>query len=90
MHAMQGAFVTYLSGIEQALAPRRSFLVGDDLTLADICFVAELCLFHNERARKSVLETAGLLASARRRIRQDLSAIGESFPATPHTSGLRT
>src|SRR3984957_14684865 len=61
LHArVQGAFATYLSGIEQALAPQRSFLVGDDLTLADICFVAELCLFHNERARKSVLETAGL------------------------------
>ena len=57
---VQGAFATYLSGIEQALAPRRSCLVGDDLTLADICFVAELCLFHNERARKSFLETAGL------------------------------
>jgi glutathione S-transferase len=52
LHArVQGAFLTYLSGIEQALAPRRSFLVGDDLTLADICFVAELCLFHNERVR---------------------------------------
>jgi glutathione S-transferase len=57
---MQRAFVTYLAGIEQALAPRRSFLVGDDVTLADICFVAELCLFHNERARKSALEAAGL------------------------------
>ena len=61
LHArVQGAFAAYLSGIEQALAPPRSFLVGDDVTLADICFVAELCLFHNERARKSVLETAGL------------------------------
>jgi glutathione S-transferase len=57
---VRGAFSTYLSGIEQALGPRRSFLVGDDVTLADICFVAELCLFHNERARKSVLETARL------------------------------
>jgi glutathione S-transferase len=61
LHArVQEAFATYLSGIEQALAPQRSFLVGDNLTLADICFAAELCLFHNERARKSVLETAGL------------------------------
>ena len=60
LHArVQGALTTYLSGIEQALAPPRSFLVGDNLTLADICFAAELCLFHNERARKSVLETAG-------------------------------
>ena len=34
-------------------------MVGDNVTLADICFVAELCLFHNERARISALETAG-------------------------------
>lgn len=61
LHArMAEAFVTYLSGIEQALAPQRSFLVGDNITLADICFVAELCLFHNERARRSTLEAAGL------------------------------
>jgi len=53
-------FVTYMSGIEQALAPQRLFLVGDDITLADICFVAELCLFHNERAHRSKLEAAGL------------------------------
>jgi glutathione S-transferase len=53
------SFVTYLSGIEQALAPQRSYLVGDDITLADICFVAELCLFHNERARQSTLNAAG-------------------------------
>jgi elongation factor 1-gamma len=57
---MSDAFAAYLFGIEQALAPRRSFLVGDDITLADICFVAELCLFHNERARRSVLDVAGL------------------------------
>jgi glutathione S-transferase len=61
LHArMTETFVTYLSGIEQALAPQRCFLVGDDITLADICFVAELCLFHNERARRSKLEAAGL------------------------------
>jgi glutathione S-transferase len=57
---MRESFETYLSGIEQALARERSFLVGDALTLADICFAAELCLFHNERARRSALEAAGL------------------------------
>ena len=36
------SFATYLTGIEQALA-QRAFLVGDNITLADICFVAELC-----------------------------------------------
>ena len=56
---MKGSFAAYLSGIEQALAPQRGFLVGDNVTLADVCFVSELCLFHNERARISALETAG-------------------------------
>jgi glutathione S-transferase len=53
-------FETYLSGIEQALRPERDFLVGDSITLADICFVAELCLFHNERARRAVLQAERL------------------------------
>ena len=43
------AFSNYLAGIEQALRPDRRFLVGNSLSLADICFVAELCLFMNER-----------------------------------------
>jgi glutathione S-transferase len=61
LHArVRESFETYLSGIEQALTPQRKFLVGDELTLADICFAAELCLFHNERARRSELEATGL------------------------------
>jgi glutathione S-transferase len=57
---MKDSFATYLSGIEQALSPQCSFLVGDNVTLADVCFVSEFCLFHNEWARSSVLEAAGL------------------------------
>lgn len=49
------AFGTYMAGIERALAPDREFLVGDGITLADICFVAELTLFSVERARVRVL-----------------------------------
>jgi glutathione S-transferase len=61
LHArMRESFEAYLTGIERALAPDRRFLVGDGLSLADICFVAELCLFHNERARKATLAAAGL------------------------------
>ena len=56
---VKDSFVTYLAGIEQALALQRSFLVGDNITLADICFIAELCLFHNERARQPMLDAAG-------------------------------
>jgi len=50
----------YLSGIEQALAPSRAFLVGDELTLADIVFAAELALFSAERASRRALAAASL------------------------------
>jgi elongation factor 1-gamma len=51
---------TYLGGISRALLPERPFLVGDGITLADVCFVAELALFSNERARRDALEREGL------------------------------
>jgi len=54
------AFSSYAAGIEQALQPDRGFLVGDDVTLADICFVAELSLFSNERTRHRALEKSGI------------------------------
>jgi elongation factor 1-gamma len=50
----------YLTGIEQALTPARSFLVGDALTLADIVFAAELALFSAERASRRALAAASL------------------------------
>jgi len=54
------AFAIYASGIEQALAPNRSYLVGDTLSLADICFAAELCLFSNERLHHATLRKRAL------------------------------
>jgi glutathione S-transferase len=54
------AFAIYMSGIEQALTPARRYLVGDDVTLADICFVAEFTLFSNERPRARSLAEQGL------------------------------
>jgi elongation factor 1-gamma len=54
------AFAVYAAGIEQALSPDRRWLVGDDVTLADICFVAELCLFFNERGTVALLEKSAL------------------------------
>jgi glutathione S-transferase len=54
------AFRSYLAGINQALLPDRKFIVGDRLTLADICFVAELGLFYNEKLRAKDLEQRGL------------------------------
>jgi len=54
------AFAIYMSGIEQALSPRRTSLVGNGITLADICFAAELTLSMNEHARAEQLSKRGL------------------------------
>lgn len=54
------AFNAYAAGIDQALSPDREFLVGDNISIADICFVAELSLFFNEKARAGELKKKGL------------------------------
>jgi glutathione S-transferase len=53
-------FGSYLGGINQALAHGRDFIGGNSITLADICFVAELSLFYNEKARAGELLKRGL------------------------------
>jgi len=53
-------FAVYAAGIDRALSAGREFLVGRDVTLADICFVAELTLLFNERARVDALALQGL------------------------------
>jgi len=57
---MREGFTVYLTGINQALSPDREFLVGETITIADICFVAELALFFNEKARPADLGKKGL------------------------------
>jgi glutathione S-transferase len=54
------AFGAYLDGINRALAPNREFIVGNGFTLADICFVAELGLLHNESHSNGKLKKLGL------------------------------
>jgi glutathione S-transferase len=54
------AFNVYASGIDQALSPDREFLVGESMSIADICFVAEVSLFFNEKARPAELVKNGL------------------------------
>lgn len=64
------AFTTYMGGHEQALTPPRDYLVGNGVSLADICFACEIALFHNELPRASVLAEIGqqpFLATARER-----------------------
>jgi glutathione S-transferase len=53
-------FAVYAAGVDRALGSDREFLVGRDVTLADICFVAEMSLFCNEKARGGALEKQGL------------------------------
>jgi glutathione S-transferase len=57
---MRDGFVVYIAGINQALSPDREFLVGDTITMADICFAAELCLFFNEKKSVGMVEQKGL------------------------------
>jgi glutathione S-transferase len=54
------AFTIYMTGINDALSADREFIVGDRLTLADVCFVAEFALFHNEKPRAQELKKRGL------------------------------
>jgi glutathione S-transferase len=53
-------FAVYAAGVDQALAPDREFLVGESLTLADICFVAELSLFFNEKKSTEKIAKKGM------------------------------
>jgi glutathione S-transferase len=76
-------FAAYAAGINQALSSDREYLVGDNVTLADICFAAELSLFLNETARVGVLEKSGLEPILHR-------GVGAQFPrAFPHFARLR-
>jgi elongation factor 1-gamma len=53
-------FMIYAAGVNQALSPDREFIVGENLSMADICFVAELSLFCNESTRHAELRGKGL------------------------------
>jgi elongation factor 1-gamma len=59
-HRTRDAFAVYIAGINSALSAGRGFIVGDRLSLADVCFVAELALFHNEKPRARELNSRGL------------------------------
>jgi elongation factor 1-gamma len=76
-------FAVYAAGVDQALSPDREFLVGRDVTLADICFAAEMSLFFNEKARVGSLERQGLAPVLH-------AAVDAEFPrAMGHLARLR-
>lgn len=75
----EGGYATYLNGIEQALARGASHLVGDRITLADVCFVCELALFSREPLVAAKAGVASILGDDP----------GEAFPrAYGHFDGL--
>lgn len=53
------ASTTYLAGIERALIGGRSFLVGDNISLADICYACELSMLWYERPQSAWLAERG-------------------------------
>ena len=56
---MEGALTSFLGGAEQALS-NSPYLAGDNLTLADIAFACEACLFSNEVHMRKALDEAEL------------------------------
>jgi glutathione S-transferase len=54
------AFAIYASGIERALSSSKGALIAGNITLADICFAAEIALFNNETPRAQRLAERGL------------------------------
>jgi glutathione S-transferase len=73
------AFAIYASGLEQALSPQRKTLVGEDISLADICFAAELALFMNEHARAAQLNERGLDRILHAGVRKDYPLVFGHF-----------
>jgi elongation factor 1-gamma len=73
------AFAIYAAGLEQALSPQRQTLVGDDISLADICFAAELALFMNEHARAAQLSERGLDRILHAGVRNDYPLVFAHF-----------
>ena len=72
-------FAIWAAGLEQALSLQRKALVGDDISLADICFAAELALFMNEHARSAKLTERGLDKILHAGVRNDYPRVFDHF-----------
>ena len=65
--------------MEQALSPQRKMLVGDGISLADICFAAELALLMNEYGRAAQLNKHGLDRILHAGVRKDYPLVFDHF-----------
>ena len=73
------AFAIYASGIEQALSAPRKWLVGNRVSLADICFATELALFNNEHLRSRELGEHGLENILHRQVQEEYPRMTAHF-----------
>ncbi len=77
------ACTTYLAGIERTLGAQRAFLVGDSVSLADICFACELTMLWYERPQQGWLAEQGYAPALP-------ADFGKQYPrAAAHFSFLR-
>jgi elongation factor 1-gamma len=73
------AFAIYAAGLEQALSSQQGTLVGNSISLADICFAAELALLMNEHARSAQLNERGLDKILHAGVRNDFPLVFAHF-----------
>lgn len=74
----------FLDGIDRALRPDRETLVGNALSIADICVVCEICQISRERAHLAKLRTLGLAPV------HDEAGMAKAYPlAMAHFNRLR-
>src|SRR5262249_29143814 len=73
------AFAIYASGIERALSRQADSLVGENISLADICFAAELTLFNNEHQRAPQLKQHGLSKILHSKVSEDYPLMTRHF-----------
>jgi elongation factor 1-gamma len=73
------AFAIYAAGIEQTLSTERAWLVGDGVSLADICFATELALFSNEHLRSQQLKERGLSRILHQQMNEDYPLMTAHF-----------
>ena len=80
MHSRtRDSFSVYAGGVNQALSPTREFIVGSNLSIADICFVAELSLFFNEKTRHGELRNQGFEPILREGIEKEFPRVFAHF-----------
>ena len=76
---VSSAFDHYLTGISRALSGGNAFILGDKLTLADICFCCEYALLKRESKRTKVLSELGLRPLVGSQTKSTFELVDEHF-----------